>query len=129
MLVNGVYNKAVYWPKELDNLVKAKMGRHYPVFPTRHYESKCCELHLPLGIYKVMLHGEIIEAEIYNGAVRKIVTRLNNRGRPCEDICAAIAFGWHSTYNREYASVKTVWINRVNDNHATINFENYIMAV
>lgn len=68
-----------------------------------------------------MLHGEVIEAEFQLGSVVKIVTRLQNNKFPDKDICAAISLNVDGT-----AVVRTVWVNRHNDEHSTIHKENYV---
>ena len=70
-----------------------------------------------------MMYGEVIEAEIKNNSVVKIVARLPNRYNMIEDICAAILLHDESFYD---AKVKTVWTNCAEDNHSTINVSNYI---
>ena len=67
-----------------------------------------------------MLHGRIVEVEIEDGRVNRIITRLNNRYNSKEDLCAAILLGKDRT-----ARVKTIWVNRIDDTHKTIRIENY----
>ena len=71
-----------------------------------------------------MLYGEIIEAEVADGQIVKIVTRLPNRKAKDEDICAAIVFE-HGEYF-DTARVMTVWANMSHDNHVTIDKSKYI---
>ena len=63
-----------------------------------------------------MIHGEIIEAEVRNGSVVKIVTRLPNRRDMTEDICAAILLHSEDFYDAK------------DDNHSTIDVSNYIKS-
>ena len=77
-------------------------------------------LNIPVGAYKAALYGEVIEAELEHGTVVKVVTRLPHRFDSTLDICFAVAI------DGEEARVKTVWLNRRNDNHETICKENYV---
>lgn len=122
---DGVYNKAVFWPDKLIEMINKQMVYRYKVSATKHYFDKCRILHLPKNCYKAMIHGEIIEAEVRNGSVVKIVTRLPNRRDMTEDICAAILLHSEDFYD---AKVKTVWTNQADDNHSTIDVSNYIKS-
>ena len=120
---DGVYNKAVFWPDRLVEMINKQLMYRYRVSATKHCLHKCEILHLPKNCYKAMMYGEVIEAEIRNGSVVKIVTRLPNRYNMTEDICAAILLHDEGFYD---AKVKTVWTNCAEDNHSTINVSNYI---
>lgn len=74
-----------------------------------------------------MLYGEIIEAEVVDGQIVKIVTRLPNRKVKNEDICAAIVLE-HGEYF-DAARVKTVWANMSYDNHKTIDKSKYVREI
>lgn len=116
----GIYNKAVYWPIEVKQAIKIAMSKRYIVSPTQHYQFKAEKLTLPNNCYKALLHGEIVEVEVNNGYVVKVVTRLRNRYNHAQDICGAIVL------DGVEARVKTVWTNRCNDKHWTIRKENYV---
>lgn len=116
---SGVYNKVVYWPTQLQQVIAFTMSKPYTLVPTYHYFCKAKKLHLPNNCYKAMLYGEIVEVE-YDGSVKKIITRLRNRYRDTEDLCSAILL------DGDKARVKTVWVNHWEDNHKTINKEAYI---
>lgn len=119
---SGTYNKAVYWPEELQTKIDKEMSVHYRVKPTAHYREKAMLLNVPFGFYRAALFGEIVEVE-YDSAtdsISKIITRLSNRKNTAEDICASIALEG----NR--ANVITVWINHGSDNHKTLRTENYV---
>lgn len=122
---DGVYNKAVFWPSRLTEMINEQLKYRYKVSATKHCLDKCEILHLPKNCYKAMLYGEVIEAEIRNGSVIKIVTRLPNRYDMTEDICAAILLHSEGFYD---AKVKTIWVNCAEDNHSTINISNYIKS-
>lgn len=124
-LQTGLYNKAVYWTDELEGKVNALMSKRYHVLPTNHCKFKARKLGLPLGCYKAMLYGKIVEVEYSNqaDAVQKIITRLPNRVQDGTDICAAIRFNGYEAY------VVTVWVNESTDNHKTIRVENYVNEV
>lgn len=118
---NGIYNKAVYWPEELQTKIQKALNRKYKLGLTFHANTKIQKLKLPKNCYKVVLYGEVVEAEIQNGNLVKVITRLKRDNRFVEqDICAAVAIYY------PYATVKTVWINETNDKHKTLKIENYI---
>lgn len=122
-LKDGVYNKAVYWPMNLEMAIEEKMMTKYEIVYTNHYLERCEQWDIPWSCYRASLYGEIIEAEIQNGMIIKIVTRLPNRKRPDEDICFAILLEY------DIARVKTVWCNMNYDNHYTIKKSNYVNEV
>lgn len=118
--MSKLYNIGVYYPHDVEVMVENAMRKRYEVIATRHAEYKIAKLRLPNNCYKAMLHGRIVEVEIEDGRVNKIITRLNNRYNSKEDLCAAILLGEDRT-----ARVKTIWINRIDDSHKTIRIENY----
>lgn len=124
-LQTGLYNKAVYWTDELEGKINALMSKRYHVLPTIHCKFKARKLGLPLGCYKAMLYGKIVEVEYdkQTDVVQKIITRLPNRVKDGTDICAAIRFDGYEAY------VVTVWLNKATDNHKTIRVENYVNEV
>ena len=124
-LQTGIYNRAVYWTDELESKVKKAMTIRYTVSATKHYKFKARKLGLPLGCYKAMLYGKIVEVEYdkQTDVVQKIITRLPNRVKDGTDICAAIRFDGYEAY------VVTVWLNKATDNHKTIRVENYVNEV
>lgn len=116
----GVYNKAVYWPIELEIKIQKIKSKPQRLIPTSHYKEKEAKLKLPNNCYKAALYGQIVEAE-YNGtSVTKIITRLTNRYNHSQDICYAIAIG------NDGLHIKTVWTNNKEDNHYTLKANNYI---
>lgn len=119
--LNGTFNKNVFWCDEVEYAVQYVLRKKYTIYPTRHYCKRISELHLPRNCYKAMLCGEVIEAEFEFGSVIKIVTRLQDKKFPDKDICAAIILNTDGT-----AIVRTVWVNRHNDEHSTIHKENYV---
>lgn len=125
--MNGLYNKGVYFPKELEQSIIKLLACPYVVHLTAHGEEKIEKLHLPKGCYKAMLNGEVVEAEVENNNVTKIITRIQNRYNPKQDICGAIVFGknWRGC---NVATVKTIWTNAHDDDHKTIKVENYAMC-
>lgn len=118
----GTYNKAVYWPNEIEQAIKFAMTKRYVVLPTQHYRLKARTLMLPDNCYRALLHGKIVEAEVNDGCVVKVITRLRNRYNHTQDICGAIALDGIE------ARVKTVWTNRCGDKHWTIRKENYVQS-
>ena len=120
-LSKGTFNKNVFWCDEVEYAVQYVLRKKYTILPTQHYFKRISELHLPRNCYKAMLYGEVIEAEFQFGNVIKIVTRLQNNKSPDKDICAAISLNVDGT-----AVVRTVWVNRHNDEHSTIHKENYV---
>lgn len=122
-LRDGVYNKAVYWPMNLEMALEEKMATRYEINYTKHYFERCEQWDIPWSCHKAALYGEIIEAEIQDGIIVKIVTRLPNKKRADEDICFAIVLDGNE------ARVKTVWCNMSYDNHGTINRSNYVKEI
>lgn len=120
-LSEGTFNKNVFWCNEVEYAVQYALSKKYHVIPTHHYFKRISELHLPRNCYKATLCGEVIEAEFELGSVIKIVTRLQNKKFPDKDICAAISLNADGS-----AVVRTVWVNRHNDEHNTIHKENYV---
>lgn len=118
--MSKLYNIGVYYPYDVEVMVENAMKKRYKVVVTRHAEYKIAKLKLPNNCYKAMLHGRIVEVEIEDGRVNKIITRLKNRYNSKEDLCAAILLE-----EDRIAKVKTIWINRINDSHKTIRMENY----
>lgn len=121
---NGVYNKAVYWPEELKTKIEKLMKRKYTITPSAHAREKIQNLKLPPKSYRIVLHGEVVEAEVQNQNVVKVITRLERKSEWREyhqDICSAIVFDCSK------AIVKTMWLNSSSDTHATLNIENYIV--
>ena len=121
----GTYNKAVYWPIELELALEKVMSKRYQIEPTNHLFERLEQYNLPRGCYKALLYGEIIEAEVdeYHNVV-KIVTRIPNRHYTDEDICSAIVIDKDKYF--DVARVKTIWINMNYDTHKTINKSNYV---
>ena len=120
MKMSKLYNIGVYYPHDVEIMVENAMRKRYEVVVTRHAEYKIAKLRLPNNCYKAMLYGRIVEVEIEDGRVNKIITRLNNRYNSKEDLCAAILLEEDGI-----AKVKTIWINRIDDSHKTIRMENY----
>ena len=103
------------------------MSKRYQIEATAHFYERCEQWGFPRGCYKALLYGEIIEAEVTDGQIVKIVTRLPNRKAEDEDICAAIVLE-HGEYF-DVARVKTVWANMSYDNHVTIDKSKYIQEI
>ena len=118
--MSKLYNIGVYYPHDVEVMVENAMKKRYEVIVTRHAEDKIAKLGLPNNCYKAMLYGRIVEVEIEDGRVSKIITRLKNRYNSKEDLCAAILLEKDGI-----ARVKTIWINRIDDSHKTIRMENY----
>lgn len=123
--MNGLYNKAVYWNTNIDTMVNQAMNKRYMIEPTFHMTQKVHSLHLPNRCYLAVLYGEVVEAEVVNNKVVKVITRITNRYNIHQDICAAVLLTTDELGNN-IARVKTIWTNSHNDNHKTIKVENYI---
>ena len=121
---DGLYNRNVYWNKEVGKSVRNALSMPYTIAPTFHAYNKMAKLRLPKGCYTAMLHGSVIEAQVKNNKVVKIITRLPNRFRPTQDICAAILLEPSEITNK--AVVKTIWTNNAWDKHDSINVNNYV---
>lgn len=126
-LKDGLYNRAIYWPISLEIALEDAMNKRYQITATTHFYERCERWGFPRGCYKALLYGEIIEAEVVEGQIVKIVTRLPNRKVENEDICAAIVLE-HDEYF-DLAIVKTVWANMSYDNHKTIDKSKYIQEI
>lgn len=122
--LDGTFNKGVFWPAELDYLVAWTLRTRYLMRPTDHFIQRAQENRLPRGCYTAMLYGEVVEAVVSHGRVMKMVTRLPNRMRPGQDICAAIEFG--TIADQAIATAVTVWTNSSTDTHSTINKSKYV---
>lgn len=118
--MSKLYNIGVYYPHDVEVMVKKAMRKRYEIIATHHAEYKIAKLRLPDNCYKAMLYGRIVEVEIEDGKVYKIITRLRNRYDSKVDLCAAILLEEDGI-----AKVKTIWINRIDDSHKTIRMENY----
>lgn len=118
--MSKLYNIGVYYPHDVEVMVENAMRKRYKIIATHHAEYKIAKLRLPDNCYKTMLHGRIVEVEIKDGRVNKIITRLKNRYNSKEDLCAAILLEEDGI-----AKVKTIWTNRIDDSHKTIRMENY----
>lgn len=116
---SGIYNKAVYWPVELETRIAEIKSIRQFLSPTQHYKDKAAKLKLRDNCYKVALYGEVVEAE-YDNRITKIVTRIFNRYNRNQDLCCAIAI------DDNELRVKTVWLNDRRDKHYTLNRKNYI---
>lgn len=118
--MSKLYNIGVYYPHDVEVMVENAMRKRYEIIATRHAKYKIAKLRLPNNCYKATLYGRIVEVEIEDGRVNKIITRLKNRYNSKEDLCAAILLGEDGI-----AKVKTIWINQIDDSHKTIRMENY----
>lgn len=123
--LHGTYNRRVYWPQELQLLIDLTLAKKYLVQPTDHLRMRLKENCLPAEVYKTALYGEIVEAEVDHGILKKIITRLRNKHRKSEDICMATIFTENSS-GSIVARVKTAWINQHKDNHDTLHIEKYV---
>lgn len=121
---DGLYSRQIYFPNAVEYLVAKTLRQKYKVYPTEHYFTKAKKLNINPNTYKALLYGDIIEAEISNSEVTKIIVRLPNRYDTSTDICGALAF--NKNENDVFVSVKTVWLNNRFDNHNTIRTEKYV---
>ena len=126
-LKDGLYHRAIYSPICPEIALEDAMSKRYQTAATTHFYERCEQWGFPTGCYKALLDGEIIEAEVVEGQIVKIVTRLPNRKTENEDICAAVMLE-HGDYF-DVARVKTVWANMSYDNHVTIDKSKYIQEI
>lgn len=120
-LSDGTYNKAVYFPAGLQYILSKTMETRYKITSTRHADEKIKICHLSPNIYKTALYGEVIEVEVKDCQIVKVITRLPSLFDNV-DICSAVAI------NGTEARVKTVWTNDRFDNHYTLRTENYVKS-
>lgn len=126
---DGRYNPLVYWPNEMQELVDKTMKRKFIIEKTYHFICRAKELNVPVGCATASLYGKIVEAEVENNEITKIVTRLRNKYDNNKDLCFAIKISRRPNFVYIYtdvATVKTVWQNDKGDNHCTINHERVI---
>lgn len=117
--LNGLYSKQVYWPETVQAVITHVLSCRHIIQPTVHAQVRMAQLYLPDNVYKIVIHGKVIEAEFNNGRLIKIVTRMPHKSKPL-DICAAISI------EENVCKVKTIWLNNYNDNHNTISKEAYV---
>lgn len=122
--LHGVYNKVLYWPDGVEYVIDHVLGEEYAVLASAHAKGRIQEYHLPALCYKACLYGDVIEATFTEGHLTKLVTRIHDRKSTGQDICFAIIF-LHGV-NRPLALVKTVWCNAEDDDHATLNWQQYV---
>lgn len=131
-LADGLYNKAVYWPVELEIELKRVISMRYTIAPTNHYYDRCDFWRIPASVCKALIYGEVVEVQVENGQIVKLITRLPNHKNPDEDICGALWLGYNEPPVYTFpvpiypARVKTVWCNSAYDNHTTIDKTKYI---
>lgn len=112
--IKKIYNKGVFWNEEVNAMVTDVLSKRYIVIPTSHLHDKIRMKRLPFSCYKTALFGEVVECEVVNSEVTKIITRVNNRYNPQKDMCFAVLVQY------PYAIIKTVWENNSDDKHETI---------
>lgn len=122
--LDGLYNKGVYWPPQVQAVVDHVLSYSYAMSPTNHATEKITQLNLPTMCYKSLLFGDPIEATFENGRLVKIVFRIANTKNCFQDICGAVRFNINEK-DKNTASVITVWTNSNTDNHSTLKRENY----
>ena len=122
--LDGLYNKGVYWPPQVQAVIDHVLSYSYVISPTNHATEKIAQLDLPPTCYKFLLLGEPIEATFENGRLIKIVFRITNTKNCFQDIYGAVRFNINEK-DKNTASVITVWTNSNTDNHSTLKRENY----
>lgn len=127
---DGVYHKDVYFPTDLQIVVQYILSRPLYVKPSQHYYGKIEKYGLGSGVYKVALYGEVIEAEIYDGQVVKIVTRIKNKYLDNCSMCFAIQLeDLKGIGDKNTVVIKTVWLNCEDDNHSTLDRTKYLHKI
>lgn len=121
---NGLYHMNVWFPEEIKKLVEDKLSKQYIIRSTNHSRQRADEYNLSQGCIRACLFGNVIEAEIYNNEVVKIVTRIPHRFDKQIEVCFAIAFNCDTALNT--ASVKTIWLNDANNSHSTLDKSKYV---
>lgn len=124
MVLNGIYNVAIYWPKEIQKAVRRALQLDYKMTATDHFQNRLTQYDISDVNWEDFINGEVVECEVKDGVVWKIITRTSSTKFEGEHNCAAIKL--ERGYGRPIARFITVWINRDNDNHRTIRRENYI---
>ena len=127
---DGVYHKDVYFPKDLDIVVQYILSKPLTIKPSLHYFEKVYKNRLSQGAYKTALYGDIIEAEVIDGQVVKIVTRVKNKFIPNCSMCFAIQLeDLKGTEEKGTVVIKTVWRNCEDDNHTTLDRTKYLHKI
>lgn len=123
---DGLYHIDVYFPREVMLSIEKFLSKKVRVLPTNHYYEKAKMCNLGPNSFLSALYGSVVEAEVSDGVVVKIVTRLRHRYDNTKDICFAVQL--HGSYKAEEGcvAVKTVWVNGVFDNHDTLNKGAYV---
>ena len=123
---DGMYNREIFWPDELEKIVQDFFGHKMMVCRTEHYDQRIEEYHLSRGAYRTALSGQVIEVVLSGNCVVKAVTKIPNRRREDKCIVFAISFCWDSYLERFVAIVKTAWENDKDDNHPTKDVKKYV---
>lgn len=124
---DGVYHRDVYFPETLQTVIHYLLSKPLKIKPSLHYLDKARRNKLNAGVCKTALYGEIIEAEVYDGQVVKIVTRLKHKFFPNTSMCFAIQLeDLKGAEEKGTVIIKTVWLNCEDDNHSTLNKSNYL---
>ena len=123
--LDGLYNKGVYWPLQVQAVVDHVLSYSYAMSLTNHATEKIAQLDLPTLCYKSLLFGDPIEATFENGRLVKIVFRIANSKNCFQDICGAVRFNINEEKDKNTASVITIWTNSNTDNYSTLKRENY----
>lgn len=127
IMKDGLYSKQVYWNNEIQNKVEELLSQKWYLVPTHHYYNKIEILGVPKGVYRATLYGDVIEVELQNNEISKIITRIPDRiDSHNRDICMALSIHKEQNYT---ITIKTLWTNLKSDTHLTINKSNYIQGV
>ena len=124
MINNGVYNRAIHWPNEVQKAVRRALQLDYRKVTTEHFMDRLVQYNIADINWEDFINGDVIECEIQDSEAVKIITRTPSEKFEGEHNCAAIRL--ERGYGRPIARYITVWINKESDNHKTIRRENYI---
>lgn len=120
---DGTYNVAVFWPEALTFLVNRAVSsqqKRAKIITTTHAKDRIAEYGLPSDCFEGALAGEVVEATIVDGFVKKLVTRRPSTDSRGIDWCSVVCI------KRDIAIVVTIWCNKRSDRHGTLNADRYV---
>lgn len=75
---------------------------------------------VPPPVFNVKL-ADVVEVEVTNGCLSKVVVRIPCASRPGFDLVAALC-----NPGNVFVTVKTCWLNEAGDKHATLDRSKYV---
>lgn len=110
MIKDGLYHKDVFLPKEL------AIPQLSSLIVSRHAQTRSEQLNVRLPRDFIPQIGQVIEAEVVQGKLHKIVVR--QPWNAAVDICYPLLV--------QTKVIKTVWTNSRTDTHLTLDKTRYV---